>query len=238
MKEEEAIAAAYKSLCDKSDLILDVGANYGYHAKQMAEVAHEGVVICVEAHPEHAARLKKIYANSSIVQVINKALVPETIADQATITFRISDEHHGRGGIEGLHIWNKIDPKMAFHDLTVETISLDSLLFSLPKPPSFIKMDIEGPEYSILDSTQLLGNEARPACIAFENSVHGPGLGSINFLELCDKWGRKAYKFVSMDGLLIETEQERRAAGQTLFLCRKDALMLLQVCLHANKLDS
>lgn len=238
MKEEEAIAAVYKSLCDKSDLILDVGANYGYHAKRMAEVAHEGVVICVEAHPEHAARLKKIYANSSIVQVINKALVPETIADQATITFRISDEHHGRGGIEGLHIWNKIDPKMAFHDLTVETISLDSLLFSLPKPPSFIKMDIEGPEYSILDSTQLLGIDYRPACIAFENSIHGPSLGSINFEDFCAKWSSQGYKFISMVGYLIENEQERRSAGQTLFLCRKDVLPRLQACLFALNMAS
>lgn len=238
MKEEEAIAEVYKSLCKKSDLILDVGAIYGYHTQQMVEVAHEGVVVCVEAHPEHAARLMKIYANSSSVQVINKAMVPETIADQSTITFRISDEHHGRGGVEGLHIWDKIDPKMVFYDHTVETISLDSLLSSLPKSPSFIKMDIEGPEYSILDSTQLLGIDYRPKCLAFENSVHGLNLGSINFENFCTKWTSKGYKLINMAGLLIENEQERRSAGQTLFLCRKDFLPRLQACLFALNMAS
>ncbi len=234
MKEEEAIAAVYKSLCSKADLILDIGANYGYHTKLMAEVTCEGSVICLEAHPQHAARLKKLYVNSPIVQVINKALVPETIAHQNAITFRISDEYHGRGGVKGLHIWEKIDPSIEFVDVTVETVSLDSLLLSLPKAPSFIKMDIEGPEYSILDSTRLLGVGCRPECIAFENSVHGPSLGSINFENFCTKWTSRGYKFISVNGLLVENEQERRSAGQTLFLGRNDALPGLISALYAH----
>lgn len=234
MKEEETIAAVYKSLCGKGDLLLDVGANYGYHTKRMTEVARNGSVICIEAHPAHAANLKTIYATSSIVQVINKALVPEPLADQATIKFRISDEHHGRGGIKGLHIWDKIDPSILFQEVTVETISLDSLLASLSKEPSFIKMDIEGPEYSILDSTQILGTNVRPACIAFENSVHGPSLGSIEFSEFCNKWTLKGYKFISANGQLIESEHRRRSAGQTLFLCRTDVLQQVQsLMLHS-----
>ena len=233
MKEEEAIASVYRSLCLKNDLLLDIGANYGYHTRHMAEVAYEGSVICLEAHPEHAARLTQAYAESSTVQVINKALVPETIANQRTIAFRISEEYHGRGGIEGLHIWKQIDPSMPFHEITVETISLDSLLSSLAKGPSFIKMDIEGPEYSILGSTRLLGSQVRPACIAFENSEHGPSLGSINFKDLCNTWAVKLYTFISMKGLVIDSEESRRSAGQTLFLCKEDIIPQLQASLHA-----
>lgn len=228
MKEEEAIASIYKRLCDKSDLILDVGANNGYHTKRMAEVVKDGTVISIEAHPTHAAKLNAIYANSSIVQVINKALIPETIANQATITFKISEDYHGRGGIEGLHIWERIDPSILFQEVIVETISLDSLLASIRKEPSFIKMDIEGPEYSILDSTKMLGIKVRPACIAFENSVHGPSLGSIDFHAFCNKWALKGYKLIDMDGELIESEIRRRSAGQTLFLCRTDIIQQIQ----------
>lgn len=231
MKEEEAIAAVYKAICGKDDLIIDVGANYGYHTKQMAEVASTGSVICIEAHPAHVARLKKVYADSHIVQVINKALVPETIENQDSITFRISDEHHGRGGIAGLHIWEKIDPSMPFQDVEVETISLDTLLRSLGKEPSFIKMDIEGAEYSILNSSRLLGVEHCPLCIAFENSVHGPSLASLHFQDFYSKWTSKGYKIIKMDGLLVENEEERRSAGQTLLLCKKETMPRIQACL-------
>ena len=233
MQEEEVITAVYKSLCQPGDLLLDIGCNYGYHAQRMLEVTGDGLVVGVEAHPDHVERLNKLFDGNSHFQLIAKAVVPETISDVSHVTFKVSQDFHGRGGIEKLHIWQKIDPSIAFQEISVEAISFDRLLTELPNNPSFVKMDIEGPEYSILASTKLLGVDISCPCIAFENSVHGPGLGGLDFSDIHEQWIRRGYRFIDTEGNLVESEAERKGAGQTLFLVQKHLLTKVQVLLYS-----
>jgi FkbM family methyltransferase len=233
MREEEIIAAVYKNLCRPGDLLLDIGCNYGYHAQRMLEVAVDGLVVGVEAHPNHVERLNKLFDENSNFQLIAKAVVPETMSDVSHVTFKISKDFHGRGGFEKLNIWEKVDPSITFQEISVEAISFDRLLSELPTNPSFIKMDIEGPEYSILAVTKLLGIDISCPCITFENSVHGPGLGGLDFSDIYEQWILRGYKFIDTEGNLVENEAERKRAGQTLFLVQKSILTRVQVLLYS-----
>jgi FkbM family methyltransferase len=233
MLEEEVIAAVYEQLCRPGDLLLDIGCNFGYHARKMLEVTGDGLVVGVEAHPDHVDKLKKLFDGNSSFRLIAKAVVPETMSDISHVNFKVSQDFHGRGGIEKLHIWEKIDPSITFQEISVEAISFDRLLSELPSNPSFIKMDIEGPEYSILAATISLGVDIRCPCIAFENSVHGPGLGGLNFSNIHEQWALRGYKFLDAKGNLVENEAERKKAGQTLFLVQKDILVKVQVLLYS-----
>lgn len=237
MREERVIAAIYNELCLPGDLLLDIGCNHGFHARQMLEVAANGLVVGVEANPDHVERLNQLFDGNPSFRLVAKAVVPETMSEVSHVTFKVSKHYHGRGGIKKLHIWEKIDPSIAFSEINVEAISFDRLLSGLPAIPSFIKMDIEGPEYSILATTKLLGVDISCPCIAFENSVHGPGLDGLDFSDIHKQWTLRGYRFVDAKGNLVENEAERRNAGQTLLLVQKNILTRVQVLLYSLSQD-
>jgi len=181
---ERHIESVYNKLPNLRNLV-DVGANHGTHTKGMLEVKSCVNLVSIEANPEIFKR-SLTHISSPKLKIINAAATPNSLRNLKNITFKVKKEFHGRGGIEGLHIWKDITPDVEFDTITVPTINFDDLLLNnFKEGVDFIKMDIEGAEYSIiLESEILFSNPKYRPILVLENSIYGLQLSKKTFKDL------------------------------------------------------
>jgi FkbM family methyltransferase len=219
MEEEMLIASLYSEICCPDSTVIDIGANTGFHTKQLLKLCTNGNVYAVEANPAHTAKLGRLSSQPNM-HLIDKAVVPDSYCREEFVDFKVSDRYHGRGGVAGFHIWERIDPSIPFNRVRVPCIRFDALLGNCRKLPIFIKMDIEGLEYSLVYHSACLKRlkPDRLPCIAMENSVHGLDIAKISFDDLNGFLTSAGYLLVDSQGTAIESEEQRRKSGQTTFL--------------------
>lgn len=238
LKEELLIEAFYTKLCLANSVVCDIGANTGFHTSRLLRLCPQGRVYAVEANPKHIEILSRFNSNSAFA-LINKAIAPSNSGIGCSVRFKISEQYHGRGGIAGMHIWEKIDKSIRFEEIMVPSILFDDFLESLTSTPLFIKMDIEGPEYSLVYSSRYLRQvppEKLPY-IAMENSVHGLDIASISFDELSKTLSVLGYILLSPQGHEIVNERGRRQAGQTVFLVPRSSRQKSSAILESSYND-
>lgn len=176
MLVEHLIAEFYKNYSGLTHLI-DAGANRGFHFDKMSHLPGVQKCLAIEANPEHLTRLESLTVKDKS-QVVAKALVGNNINDNQ-VTFKISKEYHGRGGVKGAHIWEIIQSDLKFLEVTVPTVKLDVLIKeNFPNKLDFMKMDLEGSELGILLHSEEIYEKS--CTIVMENSVHGPILNEIS----------------------------------------------------------
>lgn len=224
--EETRIFEVYKRCASKNSQLLDIGVNKGQHSSKMLSIAQNGHVFGVEANPVHIKDLTAKYESNHRYTLIPRAVVPSN-CDSEEIIFKVSDLYHGRGGIKGMHIWEKINPSIDFEEVAVKTVDFDFLLKLAGDNLDFIKIDIEGPEYSLIYSSRVLGSVAIRPSMAIENSVHGLDIAGITFDKFIAKLQSISYALISTNGELIGSEADRRKSGQTVFLCAEESIDLV-----------
>lgn len=176
MVVESLIAEFYKIYPGLTNFI-DAGANRGFHFNKMSHLPDVQKCLAIEANPEHINKLKSLIVQEKSY-VVDKALVGNNINDEE-VTFKISKEYHGRGGVKGAHIWEIIQKDLNFIEVTVPTVKLDVLVEeNFPNTLDFMKMDLEGSELGILLHSHKVYEKG--CMIVMENSVHGPALNKIN----------------------------------------------------------
>jgi len=219
MAEEEMIAGLYSKLCTSNSVAFDIGANKGFHTKRLLGICKQGLVYAVEANPSHFPGLVSLAHHNKCLVVIPKAVTPRDF-DTRTVAFKVSEEFHGRGGLSGIHIWERIDPAIQFKEVQVACIHFDKLLEQSASPPTFIKMDIEGPEYACIYYSDYLRKceDSKKPCIALENSVHGLDLAGTTFIDFYAFLKEFKYSLLDRKGGVITTEDKRRSSGQTAFV--------------------
>jgi FkbM family methyltransferase len=230
--EEERIVSVYKSLASKASTFIDIGVNKGHHSSRMLDLCPEGHVFGVEANPVHVNALRQRFSLANNYTLIPNAVVPFG-TDTEKITFKVSAVHHGRGGIKGLHIWEVIDPSIVFEEVEVKTVQFDSLIARAGSNLIFIKMDIEGPEYSILYQSRAIGRNGIKPSLAIENSVHGLSIAGISFEDFYAKINGIGYVLISTSGEIVTSEIKRRKSGQTIFLAPEESA--IQICTAISK---
>ncbi len=238
MEEELLIKEFYKKVCAEDSIAFDIGANTGFHTRHLLDICNSGMVFAVEANPNHVISLSKLLLDSKNLTLVAKAVVPGFLASKKTITFKVSDQFHGRGGIPGLHIWEKIDPSIQFDEVTVECLPFDNLIALASIPPTFIKMDIEGPEYSLIYKSGYLANcrKSELPYISFENSVHGLDIAGISFDDFNSSLDNIGLVLLDRQGKIIESEDQRRSSGQTAFIVPVENLRQSAELLNNNYL--
>lgn len=176
MLVENLIAEFYQTYPGLTNLI-DAGANRGFHFEKMNHLPDVQKCLAIEANPEHLDRLKSLVIQEKS-KVIDKALVGNNVDDEK-VTFKISKDYHGRGGVKGAHIWEIIQSDLKFTEVTVPTVKLDILVEeNFPKNLDFMKMDLEGSELGILLNSHKVYEKG--CIIVMENSVHGPELNQLS----------------------------------------------------------
>lgn len=142
-----------------SDVVWDVGANIGTFSVAAATVAVDGEVVAIEADIWLAGLLRRTAAEPFFggrIKVVPCAVAAEpgiacfviAARGRASNALEISGGRSQMGGAREV--------------VLVPTLSLDTLLDSLP-PPSFVKIDVEGAELAVLEGADRLLREIRPS---------------------------------------------------------------------------
>lgn len=203
MAVEELIKACYRRMTF-IEYAIDIGANVGFHTTGLSKIKALKKLMVVEANPNLTPSLKKMTRWNRKLTVLERAVAP---AGSQEVIFKLSDLHQGRGGIKGLHIWEKINPELVFEEVTVQCVTLDDMISShLGGRLDFVKMDIEGPEVSILVDAQRFW-QSNAVCV-MENSVHGPAIAGVEPQEWIRLVRRKSYQLFDFDLNPIEQAED------------------------------
>jgi len=147
---EEFETELFKKEIKESDIILDIGANIGYFTLIFAQiVGNHGKVFAFEPDPTNFALLKKnveINGYENIV-LINKAVSNKSgklklfLSDDNRGDHRIYDSYDGRNFVE------------------IESIKLDDFFNDYNGKIDFVKMDVQGAEFLVVQGMLNLLNK-------------------------------------------------------------------------------
>lgn len=158
-------------LCRPGGTALDVGANAGIYASALSRIARQ--VIAFEANPELAAKLlPKLRRN-----VIVRSVALSNTAGRATLRIPISD----RSEIDGLATLEQLDDPFLqvpqrggdtrIREMVIETCILDSLALD---DVSFIKIDVEGHEFAVVEGGRATIERNRPVVLVETQKITNP----------------------------------------------------------------
>ena len=157
-------SAVVKHLVQPGDLVIDAGANIGYVTLLLSKwVGHEGKVISFEPVPQtfellshnlHCLRLKNVTA-------INLGLSSES----GTVRMRIPSDKDGSGNYYEASIVDAHRDQETGASTMVEVGRLDSFLPVIPRQLSFIKIDVEGHEFEVIQGSERILHSVKPALL-------------------------------------------------------------------------
>lgn len=162
---EETTLALLRELVRPGTVAYDIGAHLGLYASHLGRlVGDAGTLYCIEANPVCVSFLR---ANLELNGVRNYTIIPVALAgDVGTCGFTINyfNLFLGIGGTSPV-------PSKVGHEIAVGTTSLDDLIrtFAL-RPPTFIKMDIEGGEVVAVPGMRATLERWRPTLLM---ELHG-----------------------------------------------------------------
>ncbi|WP_421870415.1 FkbM family methyltransferase [Marinoscillum sp.] len=137
------------SLSLKNTLTMDIGANKGAYSFWLSKaVGTGGEVWAFEPQPELGIYLEQIRQDFHLhnLRVFNHALSKNSGA------LKLDRKHAGHGGAR----------VSAEGQLSVPSITLDSLLPEVERPISFLKCDVEGHELAVVEGGKMLLNQHQP----------------------------------------------------------------------------
>lgn len=140
----------YSSFIKRGDLVFDIGANYGNHSAIFAELGAK--VVSVEPNPALIYLLKKRFKGR--IKIVNKGISSK----EGILEFNFLKDT-GKSTFDKSTIQKGEDPVRI---ILIRTITLNNLIntYGIPK---FIKIDVEGFEYEVLQTLK------RPVkCLSFE----------------------------------------------------------------------
>jgi FkbM family methyltransferase len=185
---EASEAAWWRWFCERSERILELGANIGYYTVQGGLVAPRASYVAVEPHPEVAALLRENLRLNGLdhVDVVEAAAVGRKPA--STMELLLTDRDHYRAptgaylrvGAEGVD-------RAASSSVTVELVEVKDLLDGV----DLVKLDTEGHEAEILSSVEGYLRRRRPTLFV-EIGERTPVLRQL-LASLCRSSGYRPY---------------------------------------------
>ena len=184
---EPATTFVFERLVAPGDLVVDVGAHWGYFTLLAATLCGEtGRVIAFEPHPRNASILTK---NLQANRLDNVDVVGKAVSDgEGLAKLFLSRESSGNSLIS-------VPPGAEFSrgqgdHLLVETITLDDFFAPPCRKPTLVKIDIEGAELAALDGMKTLFRETADLVVITEfNPFYFPGARGEAFLRRLTEQG-------------------------------------------------
>jgi FkbM family methyltransferase len=194
---ESAVQEAMVRHLGRGGVFYDIGANLGFFALLGGHLAglDEGRVYAFEAAPDNAEAIRH---HASLNGVPNLEVLPVAVSS-----------HAGRGRLQVVEdqSWSKLEDYGA-HPLTeqvieVDLVAIDDLVRDRTlRPPTVVKIDVEGAEIAVLEGMRETLAEHRPAVICELHGTHR------EFVELMHGYG---YRLINLEGT-IPVEQEGASA--------------------------
>lgn len=183
---ESGVQEAMVRHLPRGGVFYDIGANLGFFALLGAHlVGHEtGHVYALEAAPDNAVAIR---ANARRNGVPNVTVIAKAVS-----------AHSGRGRLQVVddQSWSKLED-YGQHPFTekvieVELVTIDDMLRSHElRPPTVVKIDVEGAEIAVIEGMRETIAAHHPALICELHDTHG------EFVAAMDDVG---YRVVNLDG--------------------------------------
>ena len=150
------------------DVLYDIGANLGFFSLLGARLAGpQGHVYALEPAPENAVAIRR---HAELNHVVNLSVLEQAAAAES-----------GRGRLQLVddRSWSKLEG-YGEHPGTervvgVELVAIDELLGSGQlRPPTLVKIDVEGAELAVLEGMAATLERHRPAVICELHDTHAP----------------------------------------------------------------
>jgi FkbM family methyltransferase len=134
-------------LIKPGDVVIECGAHHGAQTILLSRwVGNHGKVIAIEPIPENITILKR---NIEINELTNVILVEKAAGASCGKIFMRSISN---GAVSPAHLRT--------NSIQVESVTLDKLVEELDILPSFLKIDVEGYEYQILEGSKAILSNA------------------------------------------------------------------------------
>ena len=191
---------AVPRFCDPAGVSIDVGVNMGIYSRWMAK--HSGRVESFECNSTLHAHLRRFLPGNANLQ-------PYALSDKSgSVSFRVDPNNTGIGTIDEA---NRLDQNPGIQEVVeqhVEARRLDEFGFD---KVTFIKIDVEGHELSVLAGGCDLIERCRPALLIELEERHHPGC-----LTAVPDWlaqfGYKPFIYRDRDGMHAVTVNLREHA--------------------------
>ena len=170
----EVCAAIYGVLLRDGGDAIDLGANHGFHTLRLHKSigTARGRVVAVEGNQPLAERLRGLVAGDSRVTVLHKAVVA---VPAETVTFTTSKKYKALGSVVPDYIKDRFPQNYADAELethVIEAITLDQLIETYDLDAlRFVKCDVEGTDFEVMNSTQLVFQRRAAACFEMNYSA-------------------------------------------------------------------
>jgi FkbM family methyltransferase len=171
---------------EPGDLVVDVGANYGYTTTYFAsEVGPDGFVISLEPEPDTRALLEH---NVRSAGYANVEIVAAAAGDRpGTISLFRSATNFANHSLNGSLVPNVRD------SVDVQVVTIDDLCASRlgDRLPTVLKIDVEGWEWAVLQGSRGVLERARPAIWLeyWPDGIRANGHEPRDVLDLFDSLG-------------------------------------------------
>lgn len=171
-----------------SEIVYDIGAHLGYYAALAEELTHNGEVHAFEANKNLCSYLNKNFLHSKNTHISCGAVSDsDEDVDFYDATDAEDSSASSRFDVLGLHITPS----------KVSAITLDKYIKAGNKPPTIIKLDIEGGEYEAIFGALTLIEKHKPGIIM---EVWGGELGKKYSDKAVKKLQELGYRAFSLEG--------------------------------------
>ena len=182
---ESSVQEAMRRHLGAGGVLYDIGANLGFFALLGARlVGPEGHVYAFEAAPDNAAAIAR---NADLNEALDITVIAKAVAAKA-----------GRGRLQIVddQSWSKLadygEHPHTEKVIEVELVSVDDLVAgNVIRPPSVVKIDVEGAELAVLEGMGATLAKYRPALIVELHDTHR---------EFVAAMARHGYRVINLEG--------------------------------------
>jgi len=175
-----------EKFCDKTKSTIDIGVFRGVYSYKMAEYSNK--VYGFEANPimfnylnKNLTKLKKNIILHNIALSDSKGYAKLKIPIRKKSMVKSNFEDYYEGGLATIESDNNLNDKM-FDTFDVKKLTLDS--FNFDQKISFIKIDVEGHEFSVLKGSEKILKKYKPVLLIEIDKQHSTKVKeTFNYLE-------------------------------------------------------
>jgi FkbM family methyltransferase len=195
--ESEPDLFIVKEFVTEGDLVIDIGANIGVYTRYLSNfVGATGKVMSIEPIPVTYSFLINNIEKLKLlnVETYNVAITEKKYTSQMYIPAGISGENYFRAKF--LDMKDNIN-KMNLRAIEVKCVPLDMLVNSVDRSISFIKIDVEGFEMSVLNGAKkALENNKPSLLVEIDGDPSDNGSNADCVLKFLQAFNYKPYIFI------------------------------------------
>jgi FkbM family methyltransferase len=185
---EASVQEAMLRHLGKGGVFYDIGANLGFFALLGAHMAgfEEGHAYAFEPTPDNVAAIRR---NAELNEIPNLTVIDKAVsATTGRAQLQVVDDQS----------WSKLadygDHPLTEQVLEVDTVAIDDLIAAGEiKPPTVVKIDVEGAELAVLEGMARTLAEFQPVVICELHDTHA------EFVEFCRAHG---YRAINLEGTI------------------------------------